>query len=214
MSRDGDYDWNNAHALLAARIAELESERDQAERERFRFGALNKGLSNRIAELEAAGIRASNEFSIALRDSRVRIAELEAERELTTPPMWRKAYDEQKIEIARLTAENARIAELEADLSLSDKNIAAASERIAELEGERDHLKALVRDQSKDLRDNEAERDRLKVALCDLEKAEADYRIKHDTLGDAHIDAGRAWDKLRKAGNRARAAFSREGVTL
>ncbi len=114
MSRDGDYDWNNAHALLAARIAELESERDQAERERFRFGALNKGLSNRIAELEAAGIRASNEFSIALRDSRVRIAELEAEQ--TTPPMWRKAYDEQKIEIARLTAENARIAELESAL--------------------------------------------------------------------------------------------------
>ncbi len=60
------------------RIAELEAERDNAERERFRFGALNKGLSNRIAELEAAGIRASNEFSIALRDSRVRIAELEA----------------------------------------------------------------------------------------------------------------------------------------
>ncbi len=38
----------------AARIAELEAARDQAERERFRFGALNKGLSNRIVKLEAA----------------------------------------------------------------------------------------------------------------------------------------------------------------
>ncbi len=54
----------------------------------------------------------------------------------------------------------------------------------------------------------EAERDRLAEHLGELAQTEADYRLKHDTLGDGHIDAGRAWDKMRKSGDRARAALS------
>jgi len=66
----------------AARIADLEAERDQAERERFRFGALNKGLSNRIAELEAetSRLKAENAFAGSLTlANQNRVAELEAE---------------------------------------------------------------------------------------------------------------------------------------
>ncbi len=73
-----------------------------------------------------------------------------------------------------------RIAELEAQASLDRDLILAADKRIA----------GLI------------------VLLRELAEAEADYRIKHDTLGDGHIDAGRAWDKMRKAGNRARAALA------
>jgi hypothetical protein len=60
----------------AARIADLEAERDQAERERFRFGALNK------AELEAetSRLKAENHFAGSLTlANQNRVAELEAE---------------------------------------------------------------------------------------------------------------------------------------
>ncbi len=55
----------------------------------------------------------------------------------------------------------------------------------------------------------EADRRRLEELLSDLAAKEAAYRLAHDTHGDGHIEAGLAWDHLRRAGNRARAAIRR-----
>ncbi|WP_375414518.1 hypothetical protein [uncultured Bradyrhizobium sp.] len=52
------------------------------------------------------------------------------------------------------------------------------------------------------------ERDALVRALDDLQSAETIYRMCHDLDGDGHINTGRAWNKLRQAGQRARAALS------
>jgi hypothetical protein len=41
-------------------------------------------------------------------------------------------------------------------------------------------------------------------ALDALQRAEAEYRATHDFKGDDHRDTGRAWDRMRAAGNAAR----------
>lgn len=46
-------------------------------------------------------------------------------------------------------------------------------------------------------------------ALEELQAAETSYRMCHDLDGDGHINTGRAWDKLRQAGQRARAALAK-----
>jgi chromosome segregation ATPase len=86
---------------LGTRIADLETERDKAERERFSYGALNKGLTNRIAELEAKWAHTVD----ALRAANERIAEHEAEivRLKTAVTEWGDAAHRQAAEVARLT---------------------------------------------------------------------------------------------------------------
>ncbi len=46
-------------------------------------------------------------------------------------------------------------------------------------------------------------------ALGDLENCEAEYRHDHDIYGGGDIRTGRAWDRLRRAGDRARAIIAR-----
>ena len=49
----------------------------------------------------------------------------------------------------------------------------------------------------------------LRAALAELAKAEAHYRLKFQTAPTAdHLDVGRAWDRMRKAGDAARAALA------
>ncbi len=55
------------------------------------------------------------------------------------------------------------------------------------------------------------ERDRLQKAvdnftkaLDELQDAEYRYRSDHDVRGDGSLEAGRAWDNMRRCGNRAR----------
>ncbi len=50
----------------------------------------------------------------------------------------------------------------------------------------------------------ERERDRLGEALDTLQRSEAAYRRAHDVHGDGALAAGRAWDILRRAGDKAR----------
>lgn len=47
----------------------------------------------------------------------------------------------------------------------------------------------------------------LEGLLRELAGAEAHYRLMHDTHGDGHMKAGRAWDLMRRAGDKARAAL-------
>jgi len=70
---------------------------------------------------------------------------------------------------------------------------------IGALRDARDRAKALI-----------AERDRMKEALREVEVAEREYRRAHDTLGGDQIATGRAWDRLRRAGDKARAALNAE----
>lgn len=44
----------------------------------------------------------------------------------------------------------------------------------------------------------------LRNALSELARAEATYRGMHDLKGGQHIETGRAWDEMRRAGDRAR----------
>ncbi|WP_027176858.1 hypothetical protein [Desulfovibrio aminophilus] len=55
------------------------------------------------------------------------------------------------------------------------------------------------------------ERDRLREALTDLAAAEMGYRIRHDVHGDGSLHTGRAWDRMRWAGDKARAALQPAG---
>jgi hypothetical protein len=48
-----------------------------------------------------------------------------------------------------------------------------------------------------------ADRDRYRDALNELQDAEAHYRLMHDT-SQYPPEIGRAWDLMRRAGNRAR----------
>lgn len=51
--------------------------------------------------------------------------------------------------------------------------------------------------------------DALREALAELEKAEAHYRLTFQIAPSAdHLDVGRAWDRMRKAGDAARAALA------
>jgi len=45
-------------------------------------------------------------------------------------------------------------------------------------------------------------------ALDDLQQAEAEYRLMHDRHGDGSQASGRAWDLMRRAGDKARKALS------
>lgn len=56
-----------------------------------------------------------------------------------------------------------------------------------------------------------AAQDGLVDALEGLQKAEADYRLAHDVHGSGDMRCGRAWDKMRRAGDKARAALSAKG---
>lgn len=49
--------------------------------------------------------------------------------------------------------------------------------------------------------------DCLRNALDDLQQAEAEYRLMHDLHGDGAAATGRAWDLMRRAGNKARAVL-------
>lgn len=53
-----------------------------------------------------------------------------------------------------------------------------------------------------------AEKGRLRGALLELATAERTYREVHDLYGDGSREAGYAWDKLRQAGDHARAALN------
>ena len=46
-------------------------------------------------------------------------------------------------------------------------------------------------------------------ALLELANAEKNYRWLHDTQGGGHIDTGRAWDKMRRAGDKATALLAK-----
>jgi hypothetical protein len=50
--------------------------------------------------------------------------------------------------------------------------------------------------------------ERLREALDDLQQAEANYRLTHDSQGERHTATGRAWDLMRRAGDKARATLS------
>lgn len=54
----------------------------------------------------------------------------------------------------------------------------------------------------------EAEVQKLWDLLDSLQKAEALYRYCHDFNGADHINTGRAWDEMRRAGNSARQALT------
>jgi hypothetical protein len=48
----------------------------------------------------------------------------------------------------------------------------------------------------------------MKEAARELSVAEIEYRSTHDLKGDGHIETGRAWDRMRNAGYRLRAALA------
>lgn len=50
-----------------------------------------------------------------------------------------------------------------------------------------------------------------RVIVDDLQLAESRYRSAHDMHGDGHPTAGYCWDKMRQAGDRARAFLSKWG---
>ena len=51
-------------------------------------------------------------------------------------------------------------------------------------------------------------------ALAELAKAESHYRLIFQTAPSAdHLDVGRAWDRMRKAGDVARAALAQPAPT-
>lgn len=76
---------------------------------------------------------------------------------------------------------------------LRDAGFSGVADYIMRLEATRDELRAHVRN--------------LEELLRDLANAEAAYRDVHDRSGDGTLVAGRAWDAMRKAGDRARAAI-------
>ncbi|EQB03873.1 hypothetical protein [Sphingobium sp. HDIP04] len=57
----------------------------------------------------------------------------------------------------------------------------------------------------------EEEIKRLREALDDLQQAEAEYRLMHDRYGDGSRAAGRAWDLMRRSGDKARTALEGSG---
>jgi len=55
--------------------------------------------------------------------------------------------------------------------------------------------------------------DELMAACKALAKTEANYRLVHDVHGGDSPESGRAWDKLRRCGDKARAAIQLAGAT-
>ncbi len=51
----------------------------------------------------------------------------------------------------------------------------------------------------------------LREALDELAQAESRYRYAHDILGAGDLKTGRAWDLMRRAGDKARATLGKEG---
>ncbi|QDC37060.1 hypothetical protein [Sphingobium fuliginis] len=51
----------------------------------------------------------------------------------------------------------------------------------------------------------------MREALDDLQQAEAEYRLMHDRHGDGSRAAGRAWDLMRRSGDKARTALEGRG---
>jgi len=61
----------------------------------------------------------------------------------------------------------------------------------------------------------EADNARLREALDGLQRSEAAYRMAHDVHGDRSLVAGRCWDLLRRAGDKARVVLAKpEGGAL
>jgi hypothetical protein len=58
------------------------------------------------------------------------------------------------------------------------------------------------------------EREELVEVLLELANAESQYRTNHDLNGDGSIESGRAWDRMRRAGNAARAAYAPDNDTF
>lgn len=92
-----------------------------------------------------------------------------------------------------------------------ETKMSAHANRLLEQEAEIESLRAELHDalqvasvEASERRRAHADRDALVAALSHLADKEQEYRLIHDGKGDAHIDTGRAWDRLRKAGNAAR----------
>ena len=49
----------------------------------------------------------------------------------------------------------------------------------------------------------EAVNKRLRETLVELVTAEAEYRLCHDRYGDGDLRSGKAWDRMRRAGDAA-----------
>jgi len=60
------------------------------------------------------------------------------------------------------------------------------------------------------LKDTIEEIEKLRVTLSLLADAESIYRHDHDVFGDGSLAAGRAWDNMRKCGDRARAILEKK----
>lgn len=52
----------------------------------------------------------------------------------------------------------------------------------------------------------------LRALACDLQLAEAAYRRAHDLHGDSARETGRAWDVMRRAGDRVRRALGADNL--
>lgn len=72
------------------------------------------------------------------------------------------------------------------------------------LEAENVRLASMLGEEARRRKEAEAERARLWEALDTLQRSEAAYRMAHDVHGDGALAAGRAWDILRRAGDKAR----------
>lgn len=95
---------------------------------------------------------------------------------------------------------------------MSEPRWKTAEERLREQLASESAARNRAEDRSRQLEADlvamQAERDRFKAALSELSDSERNYRMIHDLDGDAHINAGRAWDKMRQAGHRARALLT------
>ncbi len=168
--------------FLGAKLGPLPRQDDPGEATR-RVAALENNLSQALASSEAD--------RAALRRSQDRERELEAERNNLRSML--AAAEAQLNEDRLRRGVDALVAERDYHRTAHDGAIL----RIAQLTRRLDELHEV-----------EAERDRLKAALTDLAEKEMAYRKVHDLRGDDHIEAGRAWDRLRNSGDRARAVLS------
>jgi hypothetical protein len=82
---------------------------------------------------------------------------------------------------------NGLYAEAATEIETTRADLAASAARVQALEGERDWWRG---------------------AAKALAEREAEYRKAHDLHGDSAMEAGRAWDLMRKQGDRIRAALT------